>query len=70
MISPERPYEDTGDFLLLMELKEMEKLGNHLFEIACDKLGDILGGSDNIVSFSLWYSVLKRCTKEGRKSGH
>lgn len=53
MISPERPYEDTGDFLLLMELKEMEKLGNHLFEIACDKLGDILGGSDNIVSFSL-----------------
>lgn len=57
MISPERPYGDTrgtGEFLLLMELKEMEKLDNHLFEIACDKLGDILGGADNIVSFPLW----------------
>lgn len=57
MISPERPYGDTrgtGEFLLLMELKEMEKLDNHLFEIACDKLGDILGGVDNIVSFPLW----------------
>lgn len=32
----------------------MEKLDNHLLEIACDKLGDILGGADNIVSFPLW----------------
>lgn len=48
MISPERPYgdtRDTGEFLLLMELKEMEKLDNHVFEIACDKLDSILGGS-------------------------
>lgn len=37
MISPERPCgdtRDTGEFLLLMELKEMEKLDNHLLEIA------------------------------------
>lgn len=57
MISPERPYGDTGgtgEFLLLMELKEMEKLDNYFFEAACDKLGDILGGVDNIVSFPLW----------------
>lgn len=56
MISPERPYGDTGgtgEFLLLMELKEMEKLDNYFFETACDKLGDILGGVDNIVSFPL-----------------
>lgn len=46
-------HRGTGEFLFLMELKEMEKLDNHLFKIACDKLGDILGGVDNIVSFPL-----------------